>query len=56
MPSRLTVLNSLGQEILSLEMEANQEQVDLTSLKPGLYILNRRSESESVQHAKVIVE
>lgn len=55
-PSRLTILNSSGQVLMGLDMEGGQDQVDLSSLAPGLYILNRQSGSEYPQQAKVIVE
>ncbi|MEA3462250.1 MAG: T9SS type A sorting domain-containing protein, partial [Bacteroidota bacterium] len=55
-PARLTILNSAGQLIQILEMEADQDQVDLSSLPPGLYILNRRTGSGMPQYVKVIRE
>jgi len=55
-PARLTLLNSAGKLIQILEVEANQDQVDLSFLPPGLYILNRRAGSGPPQYVKVIRE
>jgi hypothetical protein len=55
-PSRLIILNSKGQLIMGLDMEGNQDQVDLSFLSPGLYIINRQSGTANPEQAKVIVE
>ena len=55
-PARLTILNSAGKLIKILEMEADQDRVELSSLPPGLYILNRQSGSWPPQYVKVIRE
>lgn len=55
-PSRFTIYSSTGQVVMSLNMQENQDQVDLSSLAPGLYILSRHSGSESPQRVKVLVE
>jgi hypothetical protein len=55
-PTRLMVLNSSGQVIMSQVLEANQDHVDLSSLVPGLYLLSRQSGTDKPQHAKIIVE
>jgi len=55
-PSWLTILSSSGQVMMRLKIERDQDQVDLSSLTPGMYILNRQSGSAYPQQAKVIVE
>jgi len=52
--SRLTIHNSAGQVVMSVEMEMNQDHVDLSSLPPGLFILSRQIDKEPPQYVKVI--
>ena len=53
--SFLTILNGKGQVMMRLDLEANQEQVDLSFLSPGLYILSRQSGNSTNEFAKVLV-
>jgi len=54
--SRLTILQSNGQVVLEILLDENQDQVDLTSLPPGLYVLIRKAENGLPEYAKVIKE
>jgi len=54
--SRLTIINNSGQVIRIINMERMQDHVDLSSLPPGLYILNRRIGKKPPQYVKVICE
>jgi len=54
--SILTVLNCTGKVVRLLEMKGNQDQVDLSSLRPGLYILSRRCRKEAPEYVKVVKE
>jgi glycosidase len=54
--SRLTIINNTGQVVRILEMEGNQDQVDLSSLPPGFYILSRQTGTKLHQFVKVIRE
>ena len=47
---------TLQKVMKSLILKEDQFQVDLSSLDPGLYILNRRSGNGSGSFVKVIVE
>ena len=55
-PSRLTLYDNSGKVMLQVDLHANQEQVNLPSLAPGLYILSRRSGNGPAQHVKVMVQ
>jgi len=55
-PSRLSIYNSSGQMVLYLKVERDQDQVDLSLLPPGLYLLSRQTGSEIPQQVKVHVE
>jgi hypothetical protein len=55
-PSTLTIFNITGQVLMRVEMGAAQDQVDLSSLPRGLYIISRNSGSISPQQVKVLVE
>ncbi len=55
-PSWLTIYHSSGKVMLQVEIHANQEQVNLSSLTPGLYILSRRYGNGTAQHVKVVVQ
>jgi hypothetical protein len=55
-PSRLTFYDNSGRVMLQVKLHANQEQVNLSSLTPGLYILIRRTENGPAQQAKVMVQ
>ena len=52
--SHLTILNSNGQVIRSLEMERDQDHVDFSTLPPGFYLLKRQTGEEAPQYVKVI--
>jgi len=52
--SRLSIINNTGQVVRTLEIEGRQEQVNLSFLPPGLYILKRQSGRNTFQYAKVI--
>ncbi len=54
--ARLTIFNNSGQVVMVQEMEGNQDQVDLSSLPSGMYILSRQSGNEAIQYVKVIRE
>jgi len=54
--SRLTVISNSGQLVRILDMERNQDQLDLSFLPPGLYVLSRQSGKEAPQYVKVIRE
>jgi hypothetical protein len=54
--SRLTILNSAGQELIMLELKQNQDHADLSWLPPGLYVLNRQSGNGAPQYVKIIRE
>ncbi len=53
-PSRLTLFDSSGQVILSLELEGGQDHADLGGLVPGLYILSRQIGETAPQYVKVL--
>ena len=55
-PSLLRILNNTGQLVRILELDQGEDQVDLSFLAPGMYILSRRSGSEIPQQVKVVVE
>ncbi len=54
--SRLSVISNSGQLVRILEMESNQDQVDLSFLSPGFYLLSRQIGTEVPQFVKVIRE
>lgn len=54
--ARLTIFNSSGQVVKTVEMDNNQDQVDLSSLLPGLYIISRRPEKKEPEYVKIIRE
>jgi len=54
--SILTVLNCTGKVVRLLEMKGNQDQVNLSSLRPGLYILSRRCRKKAPEYVKVVKE
>ncbi|TFH27733.1 MAG: T9SS type A sorting domain-containing protein [Bacteroidia bacterium] len=54
--SRLTVIQSSGQVIDEMELQENQDQVDLSTLPPGLYFLIRRTRNVAPVYVKVIRE
>lgn len=54
--SSLTVIQSSGQVIDEMELQENQNQVDLSSLPPGLYLLIRRTAKGAPEYVKVIRE
>jgi glycosidase len=54
--SRLTIISNSGQLVSILDMERNQDQLDLSFLPPGLYVLSRQSGKEAPQYVKVIRE
>ena len=54
--SRLRVIQSSGQVVLEKGLQENQDQVDLSSLSPGLYLLIRQTGDRAPESVKVIVE
>jgi hypothetical protein len=54
--SRITVISNSGQLVRILEMDSNQDQVDLSFLSPGFYVLSRQSGTEAPQYVKVFRE
>jgi len=54
--SRLTVIQSSGQVVDEFELQENQDQVDLSTLSPGLYLLIRRTGNGAPEYGKVIKE
>lgn len=54
--SRLRVIQSSGQVVDEMELHENQNQVDLSSLSPGLYLLIRQTGNQAPQYVKVIKE
>jgi len=54
--SRLSVIQSSGKLVEDIEMQMNQDQVDLSFLPPGLYLLIRRTRNGAPEYAKVIRE
>jgi hypothetical protein len=52
--SRLSIINNTGQVVRTLEMEGNKEQIDLSFLPSGMYILSRQSGTGVPEYAKVI--
>ena len=54
--SRLRVFQGTGKLVLYLDIPAYQEQVDLTILTPGLYILSRSYGNGAARHVKVMVQ
>jgi len=54
--SRLTILQSSGRVINEILLTEHQDQVDLSSLPPGLYLVIRRTGNGVTETAKVIRE
>jgi hypothetical protein len=54
--SRLSILQSSGQVVMEKLLNEYQDQVDLSSLPPGLYVLIRQSGNQAPEYAKVIRE
>ena len=54
--SRLRVFRSSGELVLYLDIHANQDRVDLSTLTPGLYILSRSYGNGAARHVKVMVQ
>jgi 1,4-alpha-glucan branching enzyme len=54
--SLLTIFNSAGKAVRLIDMKENQDQVDLSVLSPGLYILSRRYGKEAPEYIKVVKE
>lgn len=54
--STLTVISSTGKLVTVQDLRGGQDQVDLSFLPPGFYLLIRQSGNKSPQYAKVIRE
>jgi glycosidase len=52
--SILTILNSVGKPVRIIQLEGGQDQVDLSSLLPGLYFLSRQNGKGAPEYVKVI--
>ena len=54
--SKLSIINLAGQTVRSIELNSYQDQVDLSFLSSGLYLLSRQVGNEAPAYVKVIRE
>ena len=54
--SMLTIINIAGQMVRSIDLHSYQDQVDLSFLSSGLYLLSRQVGNEAPGYVKVIRE
>jgi len=54
LPSSLRVINTTGQVVASIRMEAYQDQIDLGFLDAGVYVLQRESPSSGTRVSRVL--
>jgi hypothetical protein len=55
-PSSLSILDYTGKQLMILDLDSGEEQLDLSFLVPGMYILSRQSGSDMPQQVRVLVQ